>query len=201
MPPDGGDEASAQKLPDFILSVYSTNRDSRRFRRPSTASIRPRSSLSPPTAPSFRGAAPRSWMYLRIRFNSARSKHSCLAEAGPCTYLSPRRNSSQLTRPLKFRSRDLKMSASSSWPQAVDAWWRWMCSATSCFWRSSANSARVRPASSPVPCPLKNPSSVATYLANSRSSSCFSPRELTLLMHSVITPVRRAIIAKAVIRM
>mmetsp|Transcript_48361 Transcript_48361/g.144401 ORF Transcript_48361/g.144401 Transcript_48361/m.144401 type:complete len:297 (-) Transcript_48361:609-1499(-) len=132
---------------------------------------------------------------------SARNNDTCLAVAWPWTYFSPVLNSSQLTLPSPLTSSDLKISVSSSELHAPSCGPSLMPSETSGEASSSENSSTVRPSSPPLLLrPLKPNSSVSTYSAKSRSFSCRSASALTEVMCSVITPVRRAIMAKAVRR-
>mmetsp|Transcript_83282 Transcript_83282/g.258584 ORF Transcript_83282/g.258584 Transcript_83282/m.258584 type:complete len:207 (+) Transcript_83282:102-722(+) len=133
-------------------------------------------------------------------WTSARSSATCLAAAGPCTRFRPERNSDQVTFPSPLASSDLKKSTMSSALQlACPGRWRMPCS-TSGIATRFVNSSMERPPSSSESVMWKAYWSVSTKSENRLSSSSFWPAELTELTFSVMTPVRSAIMAKAVMR-
>mmetsp|Transcript_93308 Transcript_93308/g.273139 ORF Transcript_93308/g.273139 Transcript_93308/m.273139 type:complete len:288 (+) Transcript_93308:243-1106(+) len=157
----------------------------------------------PMSAPGRPGAPPAisltiCWSWLM----SARRRATSLAEACPCTSLSPCLNSCQLTLPSPLKSMALKISRKSSNSMLLSLPSSSIFSAT-LGWRSSReSSSKVRP---PWPSSdsafRKTSSRVSTYAWNRSSSSASSESRLTLVTCSVITPVSKAIMANAVDRM
>mmetsp|Transcript_119626 Transcript_119626/g.333832 ORF Transcript_119626/g.333832 Transcript_119626/m.333832 type:complete len:380 (-) Transcript_119626:358-1497(-) len=135
-----------------------------------------------------------SWM------RSARSRATSLAVAGPLMSCSPRLNSSQLTLPSPLRSMALKMSWRSL--ESMEALFCVILDATCGSSSRLRSSAKVKPSllSPPLPDWLKAITKLSTYSMKCCSSSAFCDCWATEVTCSVITPVSKAIIAKAVMR-